>query len=154
MGGSCSNLSPADCSSYAQSTEALEGEGVVCRGHEDHSVHVSRGSLNKRVPCHTGSHPTLEVSEVLQSWAGVGDLAGLLASPVTDPEVTPELTVEVEEFWWTSANKYYIYQEDLYCRYRCIDSDENIDSSNIFCVRPRQYFIVVLDYDSYLPPPC
>ena len=89
---------------------------------EDHSVHVSRGSLNKRVPCHTGSHPTLEVSEVLQSWAGVGDLAGLLASPVTDPEVTPELTVEVEEFWWTSANKYYIYQEDLYCRYRCIDS--------------------------------
>ena len=115
MGDSSSRLSPADCSSYAQSTQALEGEGVVCRGHEDHPVHVSGGSLSTRVTwitqytCHVShSHPTLEVSEVLQSWAGVRDLAGLLASPVTDPEVTPELTVEVEEFWWTSANKYYI----------------------------------------------
>ena len=76
---------------------------------------MSRGSLSTRVTwitqytCHVShSHPTLEVSEVLQSWPGVRDLAGLLASPVTDPEVTPELTVEVEEFWWTSANKYYI----------------------------------------------
>ena len=75
----------------------------------------TRGSPSTRVrritqyTCHVShSHPTLEVSEVLQSWAGVRDLAGLLASPVTDPEVTPELTVEVEEFWWTSANKYYI----------------------------------------------
>ena len=123
---SSSSLSPADCSSYAQSTQALEGEGVVCRGHEDHPVHVSRRSLSTRVTwitqytCHVShSHPTLEVSEVLQSWAGVRDLAGLLASPVTDPEVTPELTVEVEEFWWTSANKYYILSIKKTCIVDC-----------------------------------
>ena len=53
MGDSSSSLSPADCLSYAQSTQALEGEGVVCRGHEDHPVHVSGGSLSTRVTCRT-----------------------------------------------------------------------------------------------------
>ena len=89
----------------------------------------TRGSPSTRVrritqyTCHVShSHPTLEVSEVLQSWPGVRDLAGLLASPVTDPEVTPELTVEVEEFWWTSANEYYIISIKKTCivDIRCI----------------------------------